>query len=165
MKILKKKTQHLKVFKYLRTQKISNIHQTSLLFPGRAFISRGSREVSHCGLVQKWKQALCTIWTDNSPARARGTITMYNTEVVHVGREFWNLVLALSTLLDGCHLNQVIYLNLVLLERSRTFGELGTKWLRISDLPASKDIENGNFLMSSQWNLISMKLHQWQAKA
>lgn len=75
---------------------------------------------------------------------------MCNTEVAHVGYEIWNLVLALSALLDGCHPNQVIYLNLVLLERSRTFGELGTKSLRIPDLPASKDIENGNFLMSSQ---------------
>lgn len=43
----------------------------------------------------------------------QGTTDIHNKEGAHVSCEIWNFVLALSTMLDGYHPKQIIYLNLV----------------------------------------------------
>lgn len=73
-----------------------------------------------------------------------------NKEVTHFGYEIWNFVLALSTLLDGDHLNQVIYLNLVCWIDLEHVENLALSYLGLLTCPLQKTSKNGNFLMSSQ---------------
>lgn len=132
------KEQYLKVFKYFPSpQKVSYSHKTPLLLIIISFVARGYRH------------------------RAEVRVgTMYHLDrqhIAHIGYEIWSFVLVFSTLLDGCQLNQEVYLNLVFLEKSRTFEELGTESPRISDLPASKDIWEWQFP-----NIFSVKSDKYE---
>lgn len=78
-----------------------------------------------------------TIWTDNTPAGVQGTMDIHNKEAALVSHKIWSFVLALSTMLDGYPPQPSHLLKSSLLDRSRTFEELGSKLLMLSELPAS----------------------------
>lgn len=75
---------------------------------------------------------------------------IHNKEGAHIGYENRNVVLALSTLLDGYHLNQVIYLNLVCWIDLEHLENLTLHYLGFLTCLLQKTPQNGNFLMSSQ---------------
>lgn len=76
--------------------------------------------------------------------------TFLTKEVTCVGYEIWNFVLALSTLLDGDHLNQVIYLNLVCWADLEHLDNLALGYLGFLSYLLQKTSKNGDFLMSSR---------------
>lgn len=144
------KEQYLKVLKYLSPQEISYIHKTSLLFIGISFIFREYRRVSHMDQYRSENKHTVPSRQTTSPARDWGRINIYIKEVARTGYEIWNFVLTLSALLDGCHSNQIIYLNLVCWRELEYLENLALSHLGFLTHRLQKTSENGNFLMSSQ---------------
>lgn len=117
------KEKYLKVFKYSPPQnkKVSHSHKTPLLII-ISFIAIGYRHSA------EMRVDTCTIWTDNT---------------LHA--------LAMrSKILNVCHLNQEMYLNLVYWRNLEHLKNLALSHLGFLTCLLPKTSENGNFLISSQ---------------